>query len=302
MAARAALSDNELTPFKGLLVHEFFMGLLQLQILLRLVFQSREYGWIGAYCLVFGVFVTLIVRGRKTLSPAVNRWRLLWNIVIMNFAFTSVRYVVPALGLTVRDNVLVALDKFIVGGDLSVWAQQFYAKPLTEVMSLGYMLFIVFLFFSFFYYGIRAGLPKLRLFCSGLFTLYAFGITGYTLVPAQGPWVYLAHRLTVPVEGYLFSRLNALMVKAGSASYDVFPSLHVGVGLYLLLFFRRFDRAIWRAYLVPFVFLVLSTIYLRYHYCIDLICGAALSLACFHLSPGFAGARQAGPDPAFTEV
>jgi len=292
VAATTDLTTKTLAPFKGILIHEWFMGLLQVQIMLRLLISTKEYGWIAAYCLVLAIFVGLIRQGGQSLSPGVNRMRLLWNIVVMNFVFTSIRYVVPALGCTIRDSLLVSIDKILVGGDLSIWAQRFYSKPLTEVMSLGYMLFIVFLFFSFLYYGFRAQLGTLRAFCGGLFTLYAFGMTGYTLVPAQGPWVYLADRFTVPVEGYLLTGLNEAMVKAGSAGYDVFPSLHVGVGLYLLLFFRSFDRLIWRIYLVPFVFLVLSTIYLRYHYFIDLVCGAILSLLCFSFCPDLATARQ----------
>ena len=154
------------------------------------------------------------------------------------------------------------------------------------------MLFIVFLLFSFLFYGMGRDLRKFLAFCSGIFTLYAFGITGYTLVPAQGPWAYYADELTVPVRGHLFTHLNHAMVAVGSSGYDVFPSLHVGVGLYMLLFFRRFDRAVWRIYLIPFGLLVLSTIYLRYHYFIDLICGAALSLACFYCCLGFAGNQK----------
>jgi len=301
MAATTELTMNEMAPFKTLIIHELFMGLLQVQIMLRLITYTREYGWIAAYVLVFTIFCALISCGIKSLSPRTNRFRLLWNIVVMNFAFTSIRYVVPALGSRIRDDLLVAIDKLLIGGDLSIMAQQLYSKPLTELMSLGYMLFIVFLIFSFFYYGITAELFKLRAFCVGLFTLYAFGITGYTIIPAQGPLVYLADYLTVPVEGYFFTWLNEAMVKAGSAGYDVFPSLHVGVGLYLLLFFSRFDRGIWRAYLIPFVLLVISTIYLRYHYCIDLICGMLLSLACFHLSPGFALNRQVETNQTVTE-
>ena len=283
--------NDHMEPFRKIFVHEICMCLMLGQILVRLAISSQAYGWMAAYVAVLAVYGVLIHRGRTRLGPLTNRLRLVWNVVAMNFAFTSIKYVVPALGLTGRDAALAAVDRVLVGGDLSVWAQQFYSKPLTEIMSLGYMLFIVFLFFCFAYYGFRADLPKLLAFCSGLFVLYAFGITGYTLVPAHGPLVYFADALTTPVEGYVFARLNHLMVAAGSSGWDVFPSLHVGVGLYMLLFFRRFDRAIWRVYLVPFVLLVLSTIYLRYHYFIDLVCGAGLSMACFYACLGLSSRK-----------
>ena len=104
------------------------------------------------------------------------------------------------------------------------------------------------------------------------------------------------------MEGYLFTNLNHTMVVAGSSGFDVFPSLHVGVGLFMLLFFRRFDRTIWRIYLIPFVLLVISTIYLRYHYLIDLLCGAALCLACFYCCFGFAASQEPEIEPVFAET
>ncbi|BCS89946.1 phosphatase PAP2 family protein [Pseudodesulfovibrio sediminis] len=294
--------NGDMQSFSNIFAHEICMILMLGQILIRLALSSHAYGWMSAYVFVLAVYGVLMFFGRKYLGPLTNRFRLLWNVVVMNFAFTSIKYVVPALGLTARDASLAAIDVSLVGGDLSVWAQQFYSKPMTEIMSLGYMLFIVFLFFSFFYYGIKADLPKLLSFCSGLFVLYAFGITGYTLVPAQGPYAYYAHMLTTPVEGFVFTWLNGMMVAAGSSGYDVFPSLHVGVGLYMLLFFARFDRALWRVYVVPFILLVISTIYLRYHYFIDLVCGASLSLVCFYSCLGFAFRNASKKQAAFSKI
>lgn len=295
---------NQPTRFrlKAVLPHEALMCLMLLQLLLRLVFSTQAYGWMAAYLAVLLVYAVLITAGRRTLAERLNRIRLLWNVVAMNFAFTSVKYVIPALQIPVQDARLIAVDALLVGGDLSVLAQRWYNPLLTEIMSLGYMLFIVFLVFSFVHYGFKAKIDTLLDYCSGLFALYALGITGYTLVPAQGHWVALADQLTVPVEGYVFTWLNKQMVAAGSASFDVFPSLHVGVGLYMLLFFRRYDRSIWRVYLAPFVFLVLSTIYLRYHYFIDLVCGAALSLACFYSCSAAATCGAALPSTLHPET
>lgn len=283
--------NSDMNRFRKMFFHEICMCLMLGQILLRLIFFSQAYAWIGAYIVVIATSCWLIIQGKITLCPRTNRFRLLWNMVAVNFAFTSIKYVVPALGLTPMDSQLTSIDIQLIGCDLSIIAQQWYSKPLTEIMSLGYMLFIVFLFFSFFYYAIKADLPKLLAFCSSLFVIYAFGITGYTLVPAQGPYVYHANVLTVPVEGYIFTWLNSVMVAAGSAGYDVFPSLHVAVGMYILLFYARYDRTLWSIYLIPFILLTLSTIYLRYHYFIDIICGATLCLISFYGCLGFSSRR-----------
>lgn len=269
--------------FNKILLHEIFMTGLFVQLLIRLVICGTLWTWVLIYTAVLMIYIGFIHQGIITMSPLINRLRLITNMIIMNIAFTSIKYVIPALGKTPQDNRLMMIDQFIVGSDLSLWVQRFYSKPLTEIMSIGYMLFILFLFLTFILYSFRADLNKLSRFCLGLFILYGIGISGYSVVPAQGPYIFLADGYSRPLEGYLFTELNRLMVAFGSSAYDVFPSLHVGVGLFLLMFYRRYDRPFFSCYLLPFVLLVMSTIYLRYHYVIDLVCGVMLSLACFHL-------------------
>lgn len=267
--------------FGKIFLHEIFMVALFLQITARLLIAGHAWSWILAYLCVFAIYALLIRQGIKTLSPLINRVRLLWNIILMNFAFTSIRYIIPLLGKNPLDSHLAKIDSWIVGKDLSIWAQQIYCKPLTEIMSIGYMLFIVFLFSTFFIYAFKADLNKLCRFCFGIFTLYAFGITGYSIVPAQGPLVYLAGAYSCNLEGYAFTELNRMMVSFGSSGYDVFPSLHAGVGLFLLLFYREHDRSFYYVYMLPFIILVLSTIYLRYHYLIDVLVGLPLAVLCY---------------------
>lgn len=271
---------KRLAPFHfgRVLLHEKFMILMQAQFLARLLIFTGISPLSLLYAAMLIGYLGLIRTGQRSLSPTINRLRLASNIVVMNICFQSIRYIIPALGKEPLDEYLVQVDRFLVGGDLSLMAQQFYHPLLTEIMSLGYMLFIAFLTFTFLLYTLKADLEKLFRFCLAIFMIYAIGIIGYSLVPAQGPCVFFAGDYTFEMEGYFLTRLNQLMVTNGSSVYDVFPSLHVGVGLFLLLFYKKEDAALFRIYLIPFVLLVLSTIYLRYHYSIDLICGSILTV------------------------
>src|SRR5205823_1731037 len=115
-------------------------------------------------------------------------------------------------------------------------------------------------------------------FMVGLFSLYGLGLLGYTLVPAQGPYLAMAHQFQGPLAGALFTRWNDWLVGFGSNGFDVFPSLHCAVTVYLLLFDRQHRP--WRFWLLllPCAGLWFSTLYLRYHYFIDVPCGFALGL------------------------
>ena len=78
------------------------------------------------------------------------------------------------------------------------------------------------------------------------------------------------------LSGGWFTALHAQVVQFGSNGFDVFPSLHCAVILYLLLFDRQHQPWRFKLLLLPCAGLCFSTLYLRYHYFIDLPCGLAL--------------------------
>ena len=116
-------------------------------------------------------------------------------------------------------------------------------------------------------------------FWSGFFAIYGLGFLGYLLVPAVGP--HLAPGLAecfAPFHGAI-TDVNARIVLGGSNRVDCFPSLHCAVSSYILFFDLRHRRWRFWLYLIPCVGLWVSTLYLRYHYFVDLVAGFALSAA-----------------------
>src|SRR6185436_20573066 len=112
-----------------------------------------------------------------------------------------------------------------------------------------------------------------RAFLVGLFTVYGIGFLGYSFVPAWGPWIAMKSAFSVPLDGFAVTSLNTTIVTLGSNGVDVFPSLHCAVSSYFLFFDRTHARWRHRLYLVPCIGLWISTIYLRYHYFVDVLAG-----------------------------
>jgi len=115
------------------------------------------------------------------------------------------------------------------------------------------------------------------------------GFLGYLLVPAAGPHVAFARLFPTPLEGGFFWHLNHAMVTAGSNGVDVFPSLHTAVSVFILAFAYRHARREFWWLLIPVAGICVSTVYLRYHYLIDVICGLVLAFiglaAAIHVEP-----------------
>ena len=109
------------------------------------------------------------------------------------------------------------------------------------------------------------------------------------LVPGYGPVRFLADRYQHPLPSgfWLDAVLNA--VQSGGAQKDIFPSLHTAGPVFLSLFsFRHRDKMPFK-YTWPFVAffsanIVIATMFLRWHYLIDVLAGIALSSGAFLLA------------------
>jgi membrane-associated phospholipid phosphatase len=174
------------------------------------------------------------------------------------------------------DALLQQIDLRFLGVHPSVVLEPFCHPLLTDVMSACYLLFFPYLIVTHLDY-FRGDPDTLRRFCVGLYTVYAGGLLCYTLLPAAGPYVALAGEFRRPLEGGLLTRIHHAIVVRGTNGVDVFPSLHCGVTSFLLFFDRRHSPRRYRLLLAPIVILWISTLYLRYHYFVDVVAGFALS-------------------------
>lgn len=261
-----------------LLPHEIlFQGFL-IMTWLRLVWSSgftdrAALAYLGSVLLA----VSLVILSARMKGQLGWRLRLLYYPLVMNVAYASMAPVVGKMHSgPLYDQLLRSMDTPLIGENLSLRLET-HCRPLfTESLSFCYMLFIPYLTLSMLWYFCSA-LPLLKRFYLGLFSIYGVGFLGYTIVPAAGPYIAMAAEFHAPLTGGIFTRLNAAMVSLGSNHVDVFPSLHCAISSYMLLFDRWYKRWRFRMYAIPCVGLWISTIYLRYHYFVDVIAGFALA-------------------------
>jgi hypothetical protein len=260
-----------------LLPHEWFFGAFLLVHWLRLL---RAVGPLDRDALLYFTLLlaNVLVIASCRLRETNLRWQLrLWFYpAAMNAVFFTMGSAVLKVTPHKCDAVLAGFDRALFGELLSARAQAIANPALTEVLSFCYLLYFPYLVVSWFYYAWR-GLPLLRKLMVGLFTIYGFGFLGYSFVPAGGPHLALRDEFTVPLTGWAIARFNALVVAKGSNGVDVFPSLHCAITCFLLIFDRQHARWRYRLYLVPCFGLWLATIYLRYHYFVDVAVGFALA-------------------------
>jgi len=109
------------------------------------------------------------------------------------------------------------------------------------------------------------------------------GTQGYMLVPAIGPAIAFPSLFHHALSGSTYENITGL-IDTARATRDVFPSLHVAISSIVLYYAWRRGRALFVITLPLVLANWLSTIYLRYHYLIDVIAGWATAIAAIALA------------------
>ena len=254
-------------------------------------------GFTNTSTMHFGLFLLtllwLIVWGQYQPSPYRWRVRLLGCLVVSTLSYFSLTSAVPLMynpsGLETmawhQDATLRQWDAAWLG-DAPQWLME--ATPAGWVSDL----FMACYFFFFYYliggllYYFAKDLKKFRICMVGFGTLYALGYVGYTLMPAAGPVAEMD-----PRTGGWLTELGGGIIADRSNGVDVFPSVHVAASVFLLVFDWWHRRTHFWWVLGPVVGLWISTVFLRYHYGVDLLAGVALAVGCLWLTRWYAQSR-----------
>lgn len=274
----------------ALFAHEFFFGAFLLITFVRLLAAQGVF-WADTVVFGIGLIVAsaLIMYDQRINTTLSLRWRLLFYPIAMNVYFQQLRTAIPDISTHKSDTVLRAIDSALIGDTPSILWQNLVTPRLTEIMSLCYLFFFPYLIMGVVMHFIGP-MWRCKAFVVGLFSLYGIGFLGYTLVPAAGPYLAFSDVFSTQLTGGPLTSFNASLVKMGSTGVDVFPSLHVAVSLFILGFDFQHNRHRFWWCLIPCLGLWCSTLYLRYHYLIDVLCGVLLSsgalwIARRHISP-----------------
>jgi len=89
---------------------------------------------------------------------------------------------------------------------------------------------------------------------------------------------------TVTLQGQHLNTIKDAILTA-SSSRGAFPSLHCAVSFVSLFFAWRYVKWLFWLMLPAVILLIVSTVYLRHHYVIDLIAGLFLGIFAFWIGP-----------------
>jgi membrane-associated phospholipid phosphatase len=182
------------------------------------------------------------------------------------------------------DATLAKIDASILGNQASLLLESLIRPWLTDFLNLIYFSFVFYLPGMALYFYLRKDSRAFRRLMMGYLTLILMGVTSYLLVPAVGPDKFLAERFTHNLQGQTFSHGVDYIMQTARVAHDCFPSLHVGIPLLLAFYFRDYRRKLFIPAMVYVLLMCCATIYLRYHYMIDVLAAFAYAPTAYWLN------------------
>ncbi len=294
---RISLLFRQFTPTE-FITFSFFTLLLVLTVLF---FPKMEHHWV--LLVVNGTVLGLI----SLLTYAATLWNNKFTKIFRKWYIASFLFVgfketytfINEVYSRTYDYILIKLDRLLLGVDPTVWFHQYANSFLTEFFQLSYFSYYflpVIVFLSLFKKGLsREFKYAVFLIIYGLYLSFL----GYLAVPAVGPrfTLHQFEALNSELPGlYLTNSLREIinaveMPRSTNAPLfdilyrDAFPSGHVQITA-ITLYLAWKNRLGVFSWIFPLgICLMISTVYLRYHYVIDVIAGIGFMVLTIWTAP-----------------
>ena len=219
-------------------------------------------------------------------NPTTWAFRHWYPLIYVAFCYREMAVLIPAIRRSDADQWLASADRAFWHANPTVWLERISSPPVTEFLQVVYTLFVPVVLL------VAAALWRKRRYQE--FQYYAFLIAlgylvsyaGYLIVPARGPRFLLRGFQHFQLRGmWLFSQMQGALDRLESAHYDCFPSGHTEITILAWWSTRRLLPPLFWPYFAYTLSIIFATVYLRYHYTIDVLAGALTAAVLLAVAP-----------------
>ena len=247
--------------------------------------------------LLLTLIASTIVLTRLTGSSAIRFVRLFYVVPVIYMLYDQTHLFVTVIHPHDYDAWLIAADRALFGGDPTVWLYQFANPVLTEYLQFCYFIFYLLPVGHALELWFRGDLERVEQFSRMMTFMFFISYLLYFCLPAIGPrftlhdfamtseelpgvWITDTLRSIINVGGGV---VKGVADPSSVVNRDCMPSGHTMLTLVNIVLAFRFRSRFRYVFLVIGGSLIFGTVYLRYHYVIDLLVGGLLVLVCMPL-------------------
>jgi len=215
---------------------------------------------------------------------------------------------IPLVNPFLMEKALVSFDIALFGEPVAAFLEGIAWAPLTDFLQVCYATHYVAALVLFILLFKNGKVREARYLLTATAAVFVSRLLFYVLVPARSPYVVAALPgmdglilFDAPLPGSAITYTIRDFLHAAEANkFDCFPSGHTELSVVLLIAVWRYHRKAFPPFLVVLSGLIFGTLYLRYHYVIDLAVGALLAwLIMWYLPKG--DGDKSGPSGRFVE-
>ncbi|HSE97584.1 MAG TPA: phosphatase PAP2 family protein [Blastocatellia bacterium] len=271
-----------------------------LAALVALSHHRINYWW--AILLAHAAVILIIVAISRCAVAGASLWRFIhgwYPVALVPVTFKELTFLIPLIHPRDYDWELARIDYWMFGAHPTVWLERFTWPVLTEFFQLSYTTYYFLPLILGAVLWSKRWFERFNFFVFVAVLGFYLSYLGYIAVPAIGPRFILASEQSFPLRGvFLYQWIRDTLDRAEGITRDAFPSGHTELTLLVLYYAGRFHRRTFWLMLPAGSALIISTVYLRYHYVIDVIAGGLLALLVIAIAPplyrALGGAVDAG--------
>jgi len=227
--------------------------------------------------LTASLFLLIYFRGRHNNKILEIIDDIIYPVITILLIFDSMGGLIRYINPVSYDHLLIRMDYIMFNRYPTVALERIATPLVTEIMQLAYTSY----YFLPIIFGVAMKIRKPEEeFNRAIFLIilcFFLSYIGYILVPAIGPRYTMNHLQETELNGVLLRDIiDKTLNTLEGVKRDAFPSGHAAIALVVLYLAYRFYRILFRIFLPVVLLLLVSTVYLRYHYVIDVIGGILL--------------------------
>jgi membrane-associated phospholipid phosphatase len=230
--------------------------------------------------------VVLVVFAWRSKSMASWLFRNWYPAFYIAACYKELNYLIPAFHPSTADEALARIDLATFRVNPTVWIERLYTPVVTEYLQIVYSMFIPAVLLVAYIFWHKRRLREFRYYGFLISIGYLVSYVFYFLVPARGPRFLLAHLHHTQLQGmWTFDWFRQLLDNLEGIHYDCFPSGHTEQTILAWWMSMRLSRRFFLGFTIFTASQIFSTVYLRYHYVVDLVAGAVIAAVLILIAP-----------------
>lgn len=214
--------------------------------------------------------------------------RYWYGVAAILVIFKQVYIIIYSLKPADWDPLFIQLDFFLFGVNPTQWAYQFENPVLTEFLQIIYIYYYPMIAVIGLQLYLRHRYKEFKFTIFILFFSFCLSYLLYFFFPANGPRFHLHEFSAIDIEmpGLILTDYIRAFINMGESippgvpnpqdyvQRDAMPSLHT-ISAFLIMYLSwKFKMRSFRYFYLPyFICMVVATVYLRYHYVVDILGG-----------------------------